>query len=90
MIWQKSISFDDFLTVTVGENGYGTIFGSWLKARLWIEWKMLLWVEKVGSYDNKKLIIIVMWNNRPETETEQQKYLERNKEKCFEKGKRQT
>ena len=90
MIWQKSISFDDFLTVTVGENGSRTIFGSWLKARLWIGWKMLLWVEKVGSYDNKKLIVIVMWNNRPETKTKQQKYLERNKEKCLKKGKRQT
>ena len=90
MIWQKSISFDDFLTVTVGENGYRIIFGSWLKTRLWIGWKMLLWVEKVGSYDNKKLIIIVTWNNRPETKTEQQKYLERNKEKCLEKRKRQT
>lgn len=31
-----------------------------------------------------------MWNNRPETKTEQQKYPEKKKEKCFKKGKRQT
>lgn len=60
------------------------------KSEAVIGWKMMLWVEKVVSYDNKKLIIIVMWNNRPETKTEQQKYPEKKKEKCFKKGKRQT
>ena len=45
------------------------IFGLCRKARLWIEWKILISAKKVGNYNKeKKLFIRVMSNETPETD----------------------
>ena len=45
------------------------IFGLCRKARLWIEWKILISTKKVGNYNKeKKLFIRVMSNETPETD----------------------
>ena len=48
------------------------IFGLCRKARLWIEWKILISAKKVGNKENynkeKKIFITVMPNETPETD----------------------
>ena len=72
---QKSTNLNDFATVTVKGNDYKVNF--WFMAKSEAVDRMknaYLSKKKQDKYKNKKIFIIVMSNNMPETMTKQQRY----------------
>ena len=75
------MSYDDVDIDTIGGIAYKILLGLITKNEAVDRIKNVKLSKKMDNYDDKKIYVILMSNNKPEAITRQQRYQEKNRER---------